>query len=47
MCGIGAELVLYVNSALLGLGLIGFTLASFHFKDDLKDIFKKENKIVI
>ena len=47
MCGIGMELELYLTTALMILGSSGLVLATIHFKDDLKDIFKKEEKNVI
>jgi len=47
MCGYGAELNLFLQSAILILSSTGFVVASFYFKNDLTGIFKKEERNVI
>lgn len=47
MCGIGAELQLYSNVAMMVIGSIGFVAAGIYYKNDLKSIFKKEDENVI
>lgn len=46
MCGIGAELELYVTMAIVALSTSGLAIAGIFYKNDLLNILKKEEKIV-
>jgi len=46
MCGIGAELELYVTVALFALSTSGMAVATIFYKNDLVNIFKKEEENV-
>jgi len=47
MCGIGAELGLYLNTVLLAFSTSGFIVATIFYRNELSDIFKKEENHVI